>query len=77
LLAYWKPEGDDDKKLQGTDLEDRFYEYLVEKHSQNQIIVLENKHPATKLQDRMHVEVFTKNETHGRYGLLPPVKPDV
>ena len=30
LLAYFKPEGDEDLQLQGTNLKERFYSYLVD-----------------------------------------------
>lgn len=72
LLAYWKPEGADDN-LQGMDLKDRFYDYLVTHHSDKQIIVIENEHPSAFSIDKLSLTVFTKNPQQGRYGLFPPV----
>lgn len=73
LLAYWKPEGADDS-LQGFDLKDRFYEYLVTHHSDKQIIVIENEHPSALSIEKLALTVFTKNPQQGRYGLFPPTE---
>lgn len=71
LLAYFQPEGDDDHALKGTDLKERFYEYLVQHHGrQSQIIIIENQHPAPGLDHRLTMTVFTGNPEEGRYGLL-------
>lgn len=70
LLAYWKPEGKEDN-LSGTDLDERFYRYLLGLHEDNQVIILENKHPPKFVEDEAHVTVFTKNPNHGRYGFFP------
>lgn len=70
LLSYWEPEGQEDS-LEGTDLKDRFYGYLVEKHSESQIIVIENEHPSTSLLDQIAFTDFTKNPQIGRYGFFP------
>jgi hypothetical protein len=43
LLAYREPEGDEDD-LSGTDVQDRFYEYLAAR-DERQVIVLENNDP--------------------------------
>ncbi len=69
LLAYWKPEGVEDN-LQGTDLKDRFYEYLASNHRDDQVIIIENEHPP-QTHPAMSVTVFTKNEHYGRYGFFP------
>ena len=74
LLAYWKPEGVDDN-LQGMDLKDRFYDYLVSHHSDKQIIIIENERPSAECIDKLSMTVFTKNPQQGRYGLFPPVEP--
>ena len=71
LLAYWKPEGEDDD-LSGTDLKDRFYEYLLGTSSGTQIVVVENEHPPDFVTERGNVIVFTKNPHRGRYGFFPP-----
>lgn len=70
LLAYWKPEGVEDN-LQGTDLKDRFYEYLSLRHRDSQVVVVENEHPAEKLVKSLTLTVFTKNPILGRYGFFP------
>lgn len=71
LLAYFQPEGDDDHALKGTDLKERFYEYLVRHHGkQSQILIIENQHPAPALEGQLAMTVFTGNPDEGRYGLL-------
>ena len=59
LLAYWAPEGEEDD-LKGTDLKDRFYEYLASKHRDSQVIIIENEHPpggyVERFRDRVHKE---------------------
>lgn len=70
LMSYWGPEGKEDS-LEGTDLKDRFYEYLVKEHSDSQIIIIENEHPSKKLLDRIAYTDFTKNPQKGRYGFFP------
>lgn len=69
LLAYWAPEGKDDD-LTGTDLKDRFYDYLVENHRDSQVIIVENEHPSERLVKDIALTVFTKNPSQGRYGLF-------
>jgi hypothetical protein len=71
LLAYYKPEGDEDFALQGSDLKERFYTYLVEHHGRNsQVIILENQHPPSVVESRLSMTVFTHNPSEGRFGLL-------
>lgn len=70
LLAYWKPEGEEDD-LRGTDLDEMFYRYLLGLSDENQVIVLENKHPPDFVFEEAAVTVFTKNPHKGRYGLFP------
>ncbi len=71
LLAYFEPEGEDDLALQGTDLKERFYEYLVQQHSRDsQVIIIENQHPPAKFDDQLSLTVFTRNPAEGRFGLL-------
>jgi len=71
LLAYFKPEGDEDSALQGTDLKERFYGYLKAHHgSESQIIIVENQHPPDAELDGLNVTVFTRNPAEGRYGFL-------
>jgi AAA domain-containing protein len=71
LLAYFKPEGDEDLALQGSDLKERFYEYLIQHHGQeSQVIVVENQHPPLSVEGRLSKTVFTGNPSEGRFGLL-------
>lgn len=71
LLAYFEPEGEDDEALQGTDLKEKFYEYLIEWHSRDsQVIIIENQHPPSKFEDKLRLTVFTRNPAEGRFGLL-------
>lgn len=71
LLAYFEPEGEDDEALLGTDLKERFYDYLIQQHSRDsQVIIIENQHPPSKFDDELHVTVFTRNPAEGRFGLL-------
>ena len=71
LLAYFEPEGEDEAALQGTDLKERFYEYLIQQHSRDsQVIIIENQHPAEKFEDKLNLVIFTRNPVEGRFGLL-------
>ena len=69
LLAYWEPEGEEDD-LTGTDLKERFYEYLLGLRADVQVIVVENQHPPDFVFERSNVVVFTKNPHQGRYGFF-------
>lgn len=71
LLAYFKPEGDEDRQLQGTNLKERFYSYLVDHHgASSQIIIVENQHPPDLVVDNLKMTVFTGNPNEGRQGFL-------
>ena len=70
LLAYWKPEGDEDD-LRGTDLKEMFYRYLLGLRKDNQVIIIENEHPPGFVSGEGNVIVFTKNPHQGRYGFFP------
>lgn len=71
LLAYFKPEGDEDKKLQGTDLKEKFYEYLIKHHGEDsQVIIIENQHPPVSIESKISMTVFTGNPSDGRFGFL-------
>lgn len=70
LLAYWKPEGEEDD-LSGTDLDEMFYRYLLGLHKENQVIIIENKHPPDFVFREGHVTMFTKNPYYSRYGFFP------
>lgn len=71
LLAYFKPEGEDDAELQGTDLKERFYSYLKTHHArESQIVIIENQHPPESVEEGLAISVFTRNPAEGRFGLL-------
>ena len=70
LLAYWKPEGDEDD-LRGTDLKEMFYRYLLGLRKDSQIIIVENEHPPDFVSGEGNVIKFTKNPHQGRYGFFP------
>lgn len=71
LLAYFKPEGDEDQQLQGTNLKQCFYSYLVDHHStDSQVIIVENQHPPDSVLDGLRMTVFTGNPNEGRKGFL-------
>ena len=71
LLAYFKPEGDEDMMLQGTNLKERFYQYLINHHAgKSQVVVIENQHPPNFVLHGLTMTVFTGNPSHGRKGLL-------
>ena len=69
LLAYREPEGEEDD-LSGTDVQDRFYEYLSAMEDR-QIIVLENNDPPDVVKRRAQTMFFSKNPHQGRYGFFP------
>ena len=71
LLAYFKPECDEDQQLQGTNLKESFYSYLVDHHSNDsQIVIVENQHPPDSVLARLRMTVFTGNPNEGRQGFL-------
>ncbi len=71
LLAYFKPEGDEDRQLQGTNLKESFYSYLVGHHStDSQIVIVENQHPPDSVLDGLRMTVFSGNPNEGRKGFL-------
>lgn len=71
LLAYFKPESDDDLALNGTDLKERFYEYLVTHHgADSQVIIIENQHPPATMEGHLAMTIFTGNPHEGRFGFL-------
>lgn len=69
LLAYREPDGEEDD-LSGTDVQERFYEYLAAQQS-GQVIILENVDPPQSVKDLDQSIFFTKNPHSGRYGFFP------
>jgi hypothetical protein len=69
LLAYREPEGEEDD-LSGTDVQDRFYEYLAGRIDR-QVIILENVDPPASIRGRDQTTFFSKNPHVGRYGFFP------
>jgi hypothetical protein len=72
LLAYWKPEGDADS-LVGTDLKNRFFEFLCADNFKGQTIIIENEHPPLS-SPKLREIGFTRNPSQGRYGLFPALE---
>lgn len=71
LLAYFAPEGDEDLLLRGSNLKEKFYEYLIRHHtSGSQVVIIENQHPPLEAMQDVHLTVFTNNPHEGRAGLL-------
>ncbi len=71
LLAYFKPESDEDVALQGSDLKEKFYDYLLQHHAEeSQIIIIENQHPPSSVDSNLSKTVFTGNPSEGRFGFL-------
>jgi predicted nucleic acid-binding Zn-ribbon protein len=71
LLSYWKPEDDTDSlQLAGSDLKERFYQFLASGEARGQVIIIENEHP-TVADGSISSIVFTRNPSDGRYGLFP------
>ncbi|MGC1349936.1 MAG: hypothetical protein WA858_09165 [Xanthobacteraceae bacterium] len=69
LLAYREPEGEEDD-LSGTDVQDRFYDYLLAL-GDRQIIILENVDPPETIKAGQQAVFFSKNPHLGRYGFFP------
>lgn len=70
LLAYREPEGVEDD-LRGTDLKDRFYNYLAEWPEERQVVIVENTDPPEAIRARPQSTFFSKNPHSGRYGFFP------
>jgi len=71
LLAYFAPEGDDDLLLRGSNLKEKFYDYLIRHHTiGSQVVIIENQHPPLEAMRDVHLTVFTNNPHEGRAGLL-------
>ena len=59
------------RELQGTNLKQRFYMYLITHHvEESQIIIIENQHPPDSVLNGLKMTVFTGNPSEGRQGLL-------
>lgn len=69
LLAYREPEGTEDD-LDGTDVHEKFYDYLAQ-WTDKQAFVIENFDPPATIRNRTGTTFFCKNERNGQYGLFP------
>lgn len=69
LLAYREPEGVEDD-LTGTDVQDKFYQYLAAL-TDSQVIIIENIDPPQAITSRPTSTFFSKNPHYGRYGFFP------
>lgn len=70
LLAYREPEGTEDD-LSGTDLKEKFYDYLLNMPDDRQVIIIENIDPPPAIVSLPQVVMFSKNPNSGRYGFFP------
>lgn len=71
LLSYKEPDGEDDD-LRHTDLKVRFYEYLNQLGSDQQVIIIENTDPPDDVRAMSYAQKFTGNPDEvGRAGLFP------
>lgn len=70
LLAYREPEGTEDD-LSGTDLKEKFYDYLLNMPDDRQVIIIENVDPPPAIVSLPQVVMFSKNPNSGRYGFFP------
>lgn len=71
LLAYYEPEGDDDLEIKGSDLKQKFYDYLIDNYGDStQVLIVENQHPPESVEDKVNLHIFTSNPNEGRAGLL-------
>jgi septal ring factor EnvC (AmiA/AmiB activator) len=69
LLAYREPEGTEDDLI-GTDVKDKFYEYLAN-WTDKQVIIVENIDPPSEIVSRIDADFFSKNPHQGRGGFFP------
>jgi hypothetical protein len=74
LLAYRAPEGPEDD-LRGTDVQDKFYEYLATAN-ERQVIVVENTTPPDAIVKRPTTTFFSKNPHKDRYSFFPLAPPE-
>ncbi|MDK4730603.1 hypothetical protein [Rhizobium phaseoli] len=70
LLAYRAPDGTEDD-LSGTDLKERFYNYLHREADDRQTIIVENDDPPESIRELPQVIMFSGNPHSGRFGLFP------
>ena len=68
LLAYREPEGEEDD-LSGTDVQDRFYDYLLAL-GDRQIIILENVDPPETIKAGQQAVFFSRKSSLGPLRLL-------
>jgi hypothetical protein len=71
LLAYREPDNHEDD-LQGTDVQDRFYDYLAGL-TDRQVIIIENLTPPDTTIQRPSTKFFSKT-AEGRYGFFPQLQ---
>jgi hypothetical protein len=70
LLAYRAPDGTEDD-LSGTDLNERFYDYLASLPGDRQVIIVENVDPPASVLKLSQITKFGANPHSGRYGFFP------
>ncbi len=67
LLSYRAPESSEDD-LRGTDLDERFYDYLAAMTDDRQVVIVENITPPETIRSRQNVQMFSGSPNTGRYG---------
>lgn len=70
LLSYRAPESSEDD-LRGTDLDERFYDYLAAMTDDRQVVIVENITPPEVIRSRPNIQMFSGNPSTGRYGFFP------
>jgi hypothetical protein len=73
LLAYRAPDSAEDD-LSGTDLKQRFYDYLMKLGPDRQVIIVENVDPTSEVSAMPQTVRFTGNQTLAATGFLSQCK---
>ena len=68
-ITSYKEEDSPEEKT-STEIQEKFFEFLLESDSNNQIIIFENKKPSKDVIGKINFIEFTKNNKIGRYGFI-------
>lgn len=68
-ITSYKEEDSPEEKT-STEIQEKFFEFLLESDSNNQIIIFENKKPSKNIIGKINFIEFTKNNKVGRYGFI-------
>jgi hypothetical protein len=72
LLTYREPDKDE-ADLSSSDIDEKFYRWLVDQKLEWQVIVAENRPTPDWVEKSATVIKFTRNKHHGRFGFFPPL----